>query len=165
MRKVRWLAAERRWQGSTVLSIKRCAVNGKWSSSPARPASARPRWWTCFINGPPATRTCGLLAPDEPLRQSFLAAAPVRRILSNRKTRNTSLALDRSPPDAVAFRNALGRRVVLSETENIRLLEPAYRSLTRRRAAVEVGRLATSKGDLDRVRLGNDSEEPLSDLG
>jgi len=31
-------------------------------------------------------------APDEPLRQSFLAAAPVRRILSNRKTRNTSLA-------------------------------------------------------------------------
>jgi DNA-binding winged helix-turn-helix (wHTH) protein/tetratricopeptide (TPR) repeat protein len=32
-------------------------------------------------------------ATDEPLRQSFLAAAPVRRILSNRKTRNTSLAL------------------------------------------------------------------------
>ena len=31
-------------------------------------------------------------APDEPLRQSFLAATPVRRILNSPKTRNTSLA-------------------------------------------------------------------------
>jgi len=31
-------------------------------------------------------------APDEPLRQSFLAATPVVRILSNEKKRNRSLA-------------------------------------------------------------------------